>query len=369
MKRHIDVSAGYRRFSAQGSGGSAMKIRVNRGFTLVELLVVIAIIGVLIALLLPAIQAAREAARRTQCINNLKNIGIAIHNYHDVKKRLPHSRSTYDYITWAGELWPYLEAANIAAVWNPTQDYYGQTDDVRQLQVSLYLCPSRRAPPQYSVTGDNPTGTASGENFPGALGDYACNTGDTSPNASETDRIYERSDGTLREPTGPFVYAGRLEGSATAAGYVLGRDDLSKIVPRYKVTFSQITDGLSNTVFIGEKHVPTDGSQGTWFGHVSASDNSIYNGDRGRSIARKGGHLMPISSPADGSGGGGELQLANKSFGSWHPSICHFLFGDSSVHAVNIDIDVYMLGQICNKADGQIVDLNGAGVPFPGGNY
>src|SRR5262245_36307928 len=132
-------------------------MRFNRrgGFTLVELLVVIAIIGVLVALLLPAIQAAREAARRTQCVNNLKQIGIAIHNYHDTYKRIPNSRRTFDYITWAAELWPFIEEQNIAAAWDRTRTYYDQKESVRTIQISLYLCPTRRAPPALSISGDN----------------------------------------------------------------------------------------------------------------------------------------------------------------------------------------------------------------------
>src|SRR6478735_448846 len=87
----------------------AMRLRGRGGFTLVELLVVIAIIGILVALLLPAIQAAREAARRSQCINHMKQIGIAIHLFHDAKKVLPPSRVDCDHSTWAAEIWPYIE--------------------------------------------------------------------------------------------------------------------------------------------------------------------------------------------------------------------------------------------------------------------
>ena len=124
-----------------------MSSRSHRGFTLVELLVVIAIIGVLVALLLPAVQAAREAARRTQCVNNLKQIGLAIQTHHDTYKRIPNSRRKYDYITWAAEIWPFLEAGNIATAWDRTQTYYGQTEEARTAQVPIYFCPSRRSPP------------------------------------------------------------------------------------------------------------------------------------------------------------------------------------------------------------------------------
>ncbi|TWU27883.1 DUF1559 family PulG-like putative transporter [Bythopirellula polymerisocia] len=346
-----------------------MARHTKRGFTLVELLVVIAIIGVLVALLLPAIQAARESARRAQCTNHLKNIGLAIQNHHDTYKRIPNSRRQFDYITWAAELWPFLEAGNISQTWNRTKTYYHQTDAARTAQVSVYFCPSRRAPPQVSITGDNDEGNAGGTNVPGGLADFACNTGDTSPDASDNDNTYERSDGSLKEPTGPFRFSGH-GGDAEGASKNDNNDvDLSKISLEYKVTFAQITDGLSNTVFVGEKHVPTDGPNGSWFGHIAAKDNSIYNPDFWSSIGRKGGHLAPIASPNDGSEGGQAMSEWNKNFGSWHPGICQFVFGDGSVRSVNVDIDLYMLGQICNKSDGKIVDLYGKGEPFPETQY
>ena len=98
----------------------------RRGFTLVELLVVIAIIAILIALLLPAVQAAREAARRTQCVNNLKQIGLAIHNFHDVFLGLPPTRQICHHGTWANILWPYLEQGPAADQWDPELAYHYQ---------------------------------------------------------------------------------------------------------------------------------------------------------------------------------------------------------------------------------------------------
>src|SRR5262245_3571038 len=87
------------------------------GFTLVELLVVIAIIGILIALLLPAVQAAREAARRGQCTNNLKQMGVAIHNFHSARGALPRSRMMCHFGTWASELWPFVEETALVEQW------------------------------------------------------------------------------------------------------------------------------------------------------------------------------------------------------------------------------------------------------------
>src|SRR5919106_972509 len=94
--------------------------RTTGGFTLVELLVVIAIIGVLVALLLPAVQAARESARRMQCQNHLKQIGLGIHNFEDTNKTLPHSRYDNRY-TWAVEILPFIEQKALFEQWNLTK--------------------------------------------------------------------------------------------------------------------------------------------------------------------------------------------------------------------------------------------------------
>ena len=341
----------------------------RRGFTLVELLVVIAIIGVLVALLLPAVQAARESARRTQCTNNLKNIGLAVQNYHDTFGYLPNTRRQWDYITWAAQLWPFIESGNLSVAWDPTQRYYGQTEEARTVQVPIYLCPSRRAAPQLSVSGDNDAGdeNPNGEHFAGGLADYAAVVGDDDPFASQTDNSYTNNQNETFTPTGAFRHAG----SETSGdeGIVIGETDLSAIRVRWKVSFDQIEDGLSNTAFIGEKHVPVDGLLGSLFGRKLAGDNSIYNADFWYTVGRKGGHLHPIAEPNEGSQSETEARAARWQFGSWHPGICQFVFGDGSVQPINIDIDRYMLGHLCNIADGRVVDLNGAGVPYPVTNY
>src|SRR5262245_29962927 len=100
------------------------------GFTLVELLVVIAIIGVLVALLLPAVQSAREAARRMQCQNHLKQIGLAVHSFEDVYKTLPHSRYD-DRYTWAVEILPFIEQKTLYDQWDLTKRYYLQNATAR----------------------------------------------------------------------------------------------------------------------------------------------------------------------------------------------------------------------------------------------
>ena len=141
--------------------------RPLHGFTLVELLVVIAIIGVLVALLLPAVQAARESARRTQCANNLKQIGIASQTFHDTYGFLPASRIWDHWGTWAVQILGHMEQKTLMDQWDLTDQYYNQPQAVREAQVKAYYCPSRRPPTGISSTGDVPdSGSPSGSHYP-----------------------------------------------------------------------------------------------------------------------------------------------------------------------------------------------------------
>jgi prepilin-type N-terminal cleavage/methylation domain-containing protein len=157
----------------------------RRGFTLIELLVVIAVISVLIGLLLPAVQKAREAASRISCANNLKQIGLAMHLYEQVTERLPPTKVTAareadprarEGATWAVLLLPHLEQQNLFGRWDLSLNYYSQTAVARQTPVPGYFCPSRRTAGTagLSVSGDVPSWPdPPPPHVPGALGDYA----------------------------------------------------------------------------------------------------------------------------------------------------------------------------------------------------
>src|SRR5262245_35978735 len=148
------------------------------GFTLVELLVVIAIIGVLVALLLPAVQQAREAARRMSCISKLKQLAIAAHNFHDVNGKFPagneyrrgtvapwNGGTTFDYYeTWAITMLPYLEQAALVQLWDQTtpnayNDPTGRMQTLRATKLNIYICPSDPVPFRSQAPASGPSGS------------------------------------------------------------------------------------------------------------------------------------------------------------------------------------------------------------------
>jgi type II secretory pathway pseudopilin PulG len=155
---------------------------------LIELLVVIAIIAILIGLLLPAVQRVREAAARIQCGNNLHQIGLAMHMYHNDHDRLPPNRTAIGYATWAVILLPYVERDNLYRQWNLSRTYYDQNDVARMTSVKVYFCPSLRSGggQAVSVSGDTPSWHFGRRpHLPGAVGDYGVVVDRSSHDATE----------------------------------------------------------------------------------------------------------------------------------------------------------------------------------------
>ncbi len=207
------------------------------GFTLVELLVVIAIIGILIALLLPAVQAAREAARRMQCTNNLKQIGLAMHLYVDVHKRLPAGGRNPHGETWYHNILPYIEQKALYDIWDPTIFYHwGDNWEIARSVVHTLSCPS------------DPTEAADADGS-SWRGNYVCNAGNVGVGGTTSWNLTVLQSRTLGSETieyggAPFIVA-TWEGTGAKFRYV---------------RMTEVTDGLSNTLAFAECLKGTRGS-------------------------------------------------------------------------------------------------------------
>jgi prepilin-type N-terminal cleavage/methylation domain-containing protein/prepilin-type processing-associated H-X9-DG protein len=294
--------------------------RRRSGFTLIELLVVIAIISVLMGLLLPAVQKAREAAARAQCQNNLHQIGLAFQMYHMNWNNLPPTRLSDLHATWAVLIMPYIEQGNLYAQWNIPMTYYDQSDVARLTPVPTYFCPSRRSPksaPGQSISGDQNDdnfGNGFGPFVPGALGDYAVCTGTDNCDGCDCDG---------------YAFNGAFRATINQYGQQLGN-----------LSLSDITDGLSNTLFAGDKHVHIAN-----FGR-GVLDCSLYNGDYWMCSSRSVSPNYPLAQkPSD----------ALVSFGGYHTGSCQFLFGDGSVRGISTSTDPNILALLANISDGKAI--------------
>ena len=324
------------------------------GFTLIELLVVIGVVAILVSLLLPAVQQAREAARRAQCQNNLKQIGLATVMFADANGAFPPARIVErpvpgepadrrcggDGPSWLVRLLPYLDQRAAAREWDLSEPYAGQPDEARTLVLGTLVCPSRRGPGSARVT--DAVGPdrvlPCGCKFPGrpiaggATTDYAGNHGDLSPGSAglPTD-FYWGGNGT-----GVIVSSrGECEGGRPAAGRWVDR-----------VSLADVRDGLTNTFLAGERHVRDENLLD------AESDGGGFDGSRFFTSARVGGAGVPLAAGPDDD----VLGLDLFAFGSAHPQIVQFVLGDGSVRPVSATIDSVTLGRACHRKDGKLLN-------------
>ncbi len=327
----------------------------RRGFTLIELLVVIAIIAVLIGLLLPAVQKVREAANRMSCSNNLKQLGLAVQNYHDTHNYFPPSAIRDDWATWAVFVLPYIEQDAIYRMWDLRKRWPEQSSnpDPRPHNLKTFFCPSRRsaAAVGFSVNDISNAPASSLGAFPGGLGDYACNSG---------------NDSTSNRPRGALMFT-RAIGKTPSGKTITDNFDTSPIgtlivqfTPQTRI--ADITDGTTNTLLLGEKHVRPGSRDG------KNEDRSIFSGCNANNYCRLAGTAPAGVTQADG---GTYYPLApneqdktiltsnpkgaydsNSIFGGPHPGICMFVFCDGSVRGVKISVDPDTLARLSVRNDG-----------------
>ena len=305
--------------------------RYRPGFTLVELLVVIAIIAILIALLLPAVQAAREAARRTQCNNNFKQIGIALHNYHSARSTFPMGElyvhrdhnplglDQYYAKGWGIRILPYmeqLELSNLYSEENGIWGIYGPNQIDHGLnRIEMFQCPSDPQDELMGVGGNGNTYT----NHPNGIMFYKTNVGGVA------DSI------TRWKPRATDIYQ---------CVVIDGDGMLMNIIP---VRIRDVFDGTSNTLMVGEV---TGGEPGSHQGHqwVHLNIFSTIEGINGYGTIPGEGFYQNIEEVG---------------FSSYHPGGCHFLRVDGSVHFESENIDQAILAALTTRAGGEVISSNG----------
>lgn len=345
----------------------------RHGFTLVELLVVIAIIGVLVALLLPAIQAAREAARRTQCQNNVKQMMLSMHNHQSAKGVFPGGGIApwpriQDYLSgpggaplgpdqqglsWAFQILPYLEGQAVYNIKNET--------DMERTAVPMFYCPSRRPPTRHFIE----------ETY---LIDYAAAVPGRTMNEFPSAALGEQY---FRKVSYEYLGCGREEfwGSpgrpihidsinpnvtrlATWVGFmgVIVRSNLvvynnqRTITGFYQpISFAQIEDGSSNTLVLGEKFLrPSLYDVGDWHDDKGWSDG--WDPDTLRFT------MCEMQSDRELNPGESD-RTAGFRFGSAHSELMNAAFADASVRSIRFDVDIHLFNSLAHRSDGAAIDL------------
>jgi prepilin-type N-terminal cleavage/methylation domain-containing protein len=304
-------------------------------FTLVELLVVIAIIGVLVALLLPAVQAAREAARRTKCVNNLKQIVIAAHNHHDVRGTFPSGNKLTAnpqayYSNWAIQLLPFMEQQNLFDKYDDTvTNIHANNKFVRESYVDTHRCPSEIRPSQILVPATGaPNGSGNGIAY--MTGSYRGMSG-----VSATG--FDQWAGFPAEVTVNMQQGPGLRG-------ILHNDWPGG--PTQPERMASVTDGTSNTLFVGERSTRTTPTRGTFW--ADAFNLYSLSGAYNQSATLLPDYDRCIAIASD-------QAQCKYGWGSFHPGIVNFGYGDGSIRSSKMTIDMRMFTFLATIGNGEVV--------------
>lgn len=310
-------------------------VRRRSGFTLIELLVVIAIIAVLIALLLPAVQQAREAARRTQCKNNLKQFGLALHNYHDTYSVFPlgaANGAASPNASWGVRILPYLEQAALFDQLNFNTDVTVQIlsdgKRARLHQVSVFRCPTDGSPDIFNDTAQT--------NYSGSIGSQS------TPSSNSSCDPFQQFQETL--PGGNVAYSRTNSPRATSGMFAQGAVTLG---------IRDVTDGTSNTIFVGEtlpQCYSTGVRTGWWpaYGRITATStvapiNEMTTCERSQKITDPACAFNTTSYNYEWA------------FKSLHTGGAQFLMVDGTVRMVSENIDHTTYQAVGGRADGKVV--------------
>ena len=301
----------------------------RRGFTLIELLVVIAIIAVLIALLLPAVQAAREAARRAQCINNLKQIGLALHNYHDVvgafppgfiSRPGPDGDNTGPGWGWAAMVLPPIEQATVFNSINFNLAIEVPANQTARLtKINTFICPSDTSfKPQFTVVDDSTSNST--------LGNPICDV-------ASSDYVGCFGKGDVSD--------------------IPGRDFGEGLFFRNRsVRIAEVTDGMSQTLAVGEKSQNL--ARATWTGAITHAAVPITELQAENGLSPEGGDALVVSHTGELNGPNSKPAHADQ-FWARHPGGANFTFADGSVRFIKEKRPLAIFQALATRQGGEVL--------------
>lgn len=330
------------------------RVRFRPGFTLVELLVVIAIIGVLVALLLPAVQAAREAARRSSCSNNLRQMGIGLHNHHDVKLVLPPGGTYYGncctpptYTNWAIELLPFIEQKNLYEQYRQNEQNISTHNVlIGRNRIKTYECASDTMIGKAEQPASGPIPA----NSPLMHGSYRAVSGKA--NMAQGHGAWDSYEPGLW-PGGVMDHTYKSLLHSIGVSYNNAPAPTTASAMGGPEKFANATDGLSNTLMIGEYTTRSTTTRGTFWYYTYGSYNQSSVGAESRLYGKPYGKSSTDTMGCWGTPGLYGDQMCKRAFNAEHPAGANWSLGDASVRFISTNVDINLLQNMATMAGGE----------------